>query len=184
VVNNQLSLEVSNNASQKILVVYDTSFYYQDENVQNYLLEVLPVNKEKWVTFNVTKGFHVVLNSSNLKYNKVSDYDGLIDLPDGIYEFRQSYTPNIETVAHYYHLRTTKLANKLTSEMVKLIGDKCSLSRQEFYRHRDRLRDIDEYIKAAKWMVEECGCDERERGKELYLFAQKQLEQYTNECQC
>lgn len=164
--------------------VYDTSFYYQDQTVENYLLEVLAVNKTKWVTFNVNKGYSVVLNSSNLQYKKVSDEDGLVDLPDGIYEFKVSIKPNSYTISHYYHLRTVDIMKKLCSERNKLFGDRCSLDRDEFIKNRDRLRDIEEYIYAAKWMIEECGCDERNKGKELYEFSQKLLEKYTNECQC
>lgn len=164
--------------------VYDTSFYYQDQTLDNYMLEVLPVNKETWVPFYVSQGFSVVLNSSNLRYKKVSDNSGLIDLPDGIYEFKLSYSPNLLTISHFYHLRTTELSNNLHVEMAKLIDNKCSLSRHEYLINRDRLRDIDEYLTAAKWMIEECGCDEREKGKELYLYSRKLLEQYTNECKC
>lgn len=162
--------------------LYDTSFYYQDQGTDNYLIEVLPVNKNEWLTFNVAKGFSLVLNSSNLRYKKVAKESGLIDLPDGIYEFKQSVKPNLLTATHFYHLRVTELLGKLARERSKLMCDECKLSRLEYLTNRDKLRDIDEYISAAKWMVEEC--NDKVKGKELYEFSKKLLEQYTNECQC
>ncbi len=179
---NQLSLEVSNNLNPKVLRLFDTSFYCEEAPPENYLIEVLPTNKSSWVTFYVQKNFSLGLNSSNLGYRKVADVTELRDLPDGIYEIKQSYKPNIHTLVHYYHLRTVELERKLRSEWDKLIGDTCKLSREEFYKNRDKLRDIDEYISAAKWKVEECA--DKKQGKEMYEWATKLLEQYTNECQC
>jgi len=182
VANIELSLDISTSRNQKIMRVFDTSFYPHNADVDNYLLEVLPVNKSKWITFPVSKKFSLTLNSSSLQYKKVSFDDDLIDLPDGIYEFKQSYSPNIHTICHFYHLRTTELDNKITSEMCKLLSERCGLTRSEYLQNRDKLRDIDEYLKAAKWMVEECL--DKEKGKELYDLTKKLLEEYTNECQC
>lgn len=178
---NQLSLEVSEGLNPKVLRLFDTS-YYCDDTIENYLIEVLPVQKSNWVVFHVQKYFSLGLNSSNLGYRKVADVSDLRDLPDGIYEFKQSYKPNLHTLVHYYHLRTVDLQRKVRSEWDKLIGDTCKLSREEFYKNRDKLREIEEYIMAAKWKVEECSL--KKEGKELYEWAEKLLEQYTNECQC
>lgn len=162
--------------------LYDTSYYYKDETIEHYMVEVLPVNKSVWITFNVAKGFNLVLNSSNLRYKKVSDEAGLIELPDGIYEIKQSYKPNIQTLHHFYHFRTVTLMRKIHAEMRDLINNKCNLERFEYMVNRDKLRDIEEYALAAKWAVEEC--TDKKKGKELYEWAEKALEQYTNECQC
>lgn len=178
----ELSLEVSQSTNSKLIRIFDTSKYFSDQIIDNYLIEVLPVNKTEWVTFNVSKYFTLILNSSNLRYKKAIDSDQLIDIPDGIYEIKQSYKPNIHTVNHYFHFRITELQRKLNSERGDLYREKCSLSREEFIKNRDKLRDIEEYLLAAKWMVEECL--NKLKGKELYDFAKKQLEVYTNECMC
>lgn len=179
---NELYLEVSEAPNRKVLRVFDTSHYCNDDDITNYLIEVLPVNKEKWLTFHVKKEFSLSLNSSSLGYRRVSDVSGLRFLPDGIYEIKQSYKPNIDTLVHYYHLRVIELRHKLKTQWDKLIDDTCKLSREEFHRQRDKLREIDEYIMAAKYKVEEC--NEKKEGKEIYEWAIKQLENYTNECQC
>lgn len=180
---NELSLEVSNSCDQNIMRLYDTSLYCDDlEVLDNYLIEVLPVNKTSWITFHVTKDFSLALNSSSLQYKKVSDISGLIHLPDGIYEFKQSVKPNLHTLVHFYHLRTVELSHKIRHQWDKLIGDECKISKEEFYKNRDGLREIDEYLLAAKYKVEECL--EKKKGKELYDFTKKLLEQYTHRCKC
>ena len=182
-VNNNLSVEVSNNYNPKVMRLYDTSYYFKDEvKLDNYLIEVLPVNQDKWLHFPVQKNFSLVLNSSNLHYKKVATHDDLMDLPDGIYEFRQSYAPNALTVKHFYHFRLTELLRKIEHQKQKLFDEKCTISRVQFFKDRDKLRDITEYAMAAKWAVEEC--TDKARGKELYQFALNKLESYTNECQC
>lgn len=181
-INTELSLEISDTHNLKIMRLFDTSAYHKDETVENYIVEVLPVNKTVWVPFFVSKNFNLVLNASNLRYRRVTEESCLIDLPDGIYEFRQSIKPNLRTRIHFYHLRIVELRRKLCSEKEKLYDNKCNLSREEFFINRDKLRDIEEYMYAAKWKVEECL--DKVRGKELYEFTVKLLEQYTNECQC
>lgn len=180
--NHNLSLDVSNSNNEKVIRVFDTSFYYSDEVTDNYLFEVLPVNKSNWITFPVTRHFSVVLNSSNLGYKKVSFDDELINLPDGIYEFKISYAPNFRTVKHFYYLRVTQLLNKIQKKRQDLLNDRCSISREEFVLNRDTLRDIEEYLTAAKYMIEEC--HNKDKGKELYEYSQKLLNDYSNECKC
>lgn len=178
---NELYLEVSEAPNLKVLRVFDTSHYCGDD-ITNYLIEVLPVNKDKWITFHVLKYFSLAMNSSSLGYRKVQDISQLRDLPDGIYEFKQSYKPNIDTLVHFYHLRVVELRHKLKIQWDHLIKDTCKITREEFHIQRDKLREIDEYITAAKYKVEEC--NEKKEGKELYEWAIKLLEKYSNECQC
>lgn len=179
--NNELSLEVSDAPNVKVLRVYDTS-YWRGDPIENYLIEVLPVNKSKWVTFHVQKGFSLAVNSSSLGYRKVSDDSGLVAIPDGIYEFKQSYKPNIHTLNHYLHLRVADIRKKIRAEWDKLVDNVCNISREEYYSNRDKLREIEEDILAAKYKIEEC--HQKKEGKELYEWAVKKLEIYTNECQC
>lgn len=179
--NNELHLEVSDSANIKVLRVFDTS-QFCDDPIENYLIEVLPVNKSKWLTFHVQKGFSLALNSSALGYRKVSTEADLRDLPDGIYEFKQSYKPNIHTVEEYLHLRTVELRRKIRKEWDKLVDNTCKISQEDFIINRDKLREIEEFILAAKFKVEEC--HKKKEGKELYEWATKLLEIYTSECQC
>ncbi len=179
---NELYLEVSESPNLKVLRLFDTSHYCDEGDLTNYLIEVLPVNKDKWLTFHVQKGFSLSLNSSSLGYRKVDSSEKLRELPDGIYEFMQSYKPNQATLQYYLHLRVIEIRHKLSAQWDNLVRDTCKISRQEFHNQREKLREIDEYIMAAKYMVEEC--NEKKQGKDLYEWAVKLLERYTNECQC
>jgi hypothetical protein len=180
--NTELSLEISCSNESKIMRLVDTSYYFTDDKLENYIIEVLPVSSASWVLFHVEKEFSLVLNSSNLQYKKASYKKELIDLQDGIYEIKQSYKPNIHTISHFLHLRTVLLSNDLKSQMCDLITNKCDLSRDDFSKNREKLREIEEYLTAAKWMVEECS--DKVKGKELYEFAKKLLEDYKGECGC
>ena len=178
----ELSLEVSESLSAKTMRLFDTSHYCTDEEIENYLVEVLPVNLNTWVNFRVQKHFSLVLNSSNLRYSKIKTSDELLDLPDGIYEFKMSVKPNILTIHHFYTLRTVSLQRTLQKEYNKLLEEKCKMDRKDQASSKDKLRNIDEYLKASKWMVEECL--DKKKGKELYEFTLDLLKQYTNECSC
>lgn len=177
----ELSLEVSNSKDQKLMRLVDTSFYCE-EVADNYLIEILPVNKSAWIPFHVKKEFSLTVNSSSLLYKKVSDITGLVNLPDGIYEFKQSIKPNINTLVHFLHLRTVELSNKVSAQRDNLFKNKCSHCSEEYFKNLSELRDIQEFIDAAEWAVEQC--HDKERGKEMYEWAKKLLEQYTNDCQC
>lgn len=177
-----LSLEVSLSNNPKVMRLFDTSFYYNDQVVENYIIEILPVNKTKWIPFYVQKNFSLALNSSSLQYRKASCAEDLMSLPDGIYEIKQSIKPNIETLNHFYHFRITSLLNDILQQKNKIITEECKYSQKEFESKRNQLRDIEEYALGAKWKVEECG--DKKKGKELYDFAHNAIKKYKNECQC
>jgi len=182
VLKSELSIEASSTFNRKVLRIFDTSHYCKNEDIENYLIEVLPVNKTVWLTFHVQKGFSLVLNSSNLGYNRASSIGELLFLPDGIYEIKQSFNPNTHTANFYYHLRTTEINLKISNERDKLYSNKCNLSNEDFNKNMSELDNIEGYVKAAKFKVEEKL--EKNEGIELYKWAEKLLEKYTNECQC
>lgn len=177
-----LSLDVSCSGNPNVLRLFDTSHYCQDEDIDNLLLEVLPVNGTRWITFPVAKRFSLALNSSNLRYSVVSDTDDLAGLLDGVYEFKLSYTPNSLTVKQFYHFRVVALQTRLREQRAKLFQKECKLSREEFYQNVHRLRDIEDYLDAARYTVEEES--DKAKGIELYQWADTLLKDYSHECQC
>lgn len=174
----ELSLEISRDTLPKVLRVFDTSFYAPGAGIQGYVVGVLPVGKNAWTNFNVGKRFSLVLNAVNLGYGVGAD----TDLPDGIYEFTQAYTPTADTTVHYYHLRVATLRDTLRQARARLLDTSCQLSREEFALNRDQLREIEEYIDGAVYKVEECG--DKAVGKELYEWAQSLLTDYNHACNC
>lgn len=160
----------------------DLSNYCEDEDIENYLIEVLPVNKSSWVTFYVTKNFNLILNSSNLGYRKVDTKSKLIDLPDGIYEFKQSYKPNIHTVSHYYHMRTTALTLKYTELLCSHFREECKKETSEYNRETWDLTKIKQYIDAAEYIVSEK--HDKEEGIKYYNQAVELIKKFEHECLC
>lgn len=149
----QISLEASKELNPKVLRLFDTSLYCE-ESIENYLIEVLPANKSTWVTFLVQKNFSLILNSSSLQYNKVTSTDELIDLPDGIYEIKQSYKPNIHTLSKYYHFRTIALQLKFAEKLCYHFAKTCTLTDRQFEDVTDELTLVRHYMDAAKYEVE------------------------------
>lgn len=162
--------------------IFDTSKYCDDVTIENYLIEVLPVNKSKWLTFHVKKDFSLVLNSSSLGYKKVSDVSYLVDMPDGIYEIKQSYKPNIDTLAHYYHLRTTALNLKYVEVLCKHFSRECKKEERVYNEETLLLTRIKQYIDAAEYMVSEQ--HEKECGIRFYNQATELIKRFENECGC
>lgn len=151
--NIELSLEVSNDMNTKVLRVFDTSNYC-DQDVENYLVEILPASRKNWLTYHVAKNFSLVLNSSNLKYKQVTSEHQLIELPDGVYEIRQSYKPNIHTIVKYFHFRNVTLRLKFIEKLCQHFARKCDLTPAQFEEITEQLTLIRHYIDASKYEVE------------------------------
>lgn len=162
--------------------LFDTSKYCDEDTITNYLIEVLPVNRSKWVTFHVQKGFSLTLNSSNLGYRKVNDTADLADLPDGIYEIKQSYKPNVHTLAHYYHLRTHALTLKYVEVLCKHFNEECKKDERVYNEETMHLAKIKQYIEAAEYMVSEK--QNKDCGIRFYNQAVDLIKEFEHECGC
>ena len=161
--------------------IFDTSEYC-DELIENYLIEILPVNKSNWVTFHVQKDFSLVLNSSNLGYKKVSDKTLLVDIPDGIYEIKQSYKPNIQTLSHYYHLRTSAITLKYIELLCSHFNNECKKDERTYINEGQALMKIKQYIDAAEYIVD--NKHDKQQGIIFYNQAAELIKQFENDCGC
>lgn len=162
--------------------LFDTSHYCDGEEIENYLIEVLPVNKSTWVTFNVSKTFSLALNSSSLQYKKVNNQKDLADLPDGIYEIKQSYKPNIQTVVHYYHLRTVEVTLKYMELLCKHFEEECKKDKRSYSEEADKLNSIRDYITAAEYSANDK--HDKKAGIKYYNKAVDLINEFENECAC
>ncbi len=162
--------------------LFDTSHYCEGEKIENYLIEVLPVNKSTWVTFYVEKNFSLTLNSSNLRYRKVNDTKDLGDLPDGIYEIKQSYKPNALVVGHYYHLRTVELTLKYLELLCRHFEGECKKDTRSYSKDAERLNDIRDYITAAEYSA-----NDKHNKKDAIKYYNKAIDlinEFENDCNC
>lgn len=181
-ISTELSLEVSKKHNLKVMRLFDTSFYYKDQKIENYLIEILPVNKNNWIPFHVSKDFSLVLNSSNLGYKKVNRTEDLLDLPDGIYEIKQSIKPNSLTINHFYHFRTLELRLKHIELLCKHFDSECVNSGKEYRKNTELLTEILQYIESAEYVTEEK--HNKSRGIKYYNRAVDLIKTFENECGC
>jgi hypothetical protein len=177
----ELSLDVSQTNNLKVIRIFDTS-QYGTEVIANYLIEVLPVNKNNWVTYRVDKEFSLTLNSSNLGYKKVNNTADLVSLPDGIYEIRQSYKPNASVVIHYYHLRTVELRLKYLELLCNHFNDECKKDMRTYATEADKLTHIREYIEAAEYSTNDR--HDKKTGIKYYNKAIDLLKEFEDGCGC
>jgi hypothetical protein len=175
-----ISIDISQTNSTKTLRVFDTSYHTDD--IENFLLECLPPNKTNWITYQVSPHFNFTFNTANLHLAKAGNETELLDLPDGIYEFKISYKPNYPTLVSYYHFRNLFQVKKLQTEICKLYSGKCNFTKSEFETRKKQLLEIKFLLDAAKYSVEECL--EKKQGKELYEEAKKLLTKYSDSCGC
>lgn len=176
----ELSLDVLKSFNLKTLTLLDTSKYCDEDTITNYLVEILPPNSTKWVTHFVKKNFSLILNSSNLGYVKASANSSLVDLPDGIYEFKQSYKPNILSVVHFYHLRTSALTLKYIEQLCAHLNNECKKDERTYVLETQHLVKIKQYIDAAEYTVSEK--HDKETGIAFYNRAIELIQQLENEC--
>lgn len=167
-----LILDFPDTFNVKTLRINDSSFYNDKLDVECGLIEVIPPGYTKSVNFNVDKGFSLVVNSSNLKLAKVKVYKDLQALPDGVYTVKYSIKPNDKLWVTYDYMRVNSLMKQYYEALCAAKLQPC-MPDKTTQAELTRLAEIRTYIDAAKIEVEECG--NRNRGVELYNYAQELL---------
>lgn len=174
-----LILDIPDTYSVKTLRINDSSLYNADLDVECGLLEIIPPGYTKSINFDVSAAFSIVLNSSNLKLAKVRVFKDLQALPDGVYSIKYSIKPNAEAWVEYDHMRI----NKILKSYYELL---CAVKLQPYptdkriKKELKRISEIRTYIDASKVEVEECG--NRNRGLELYNYAQELIKSIKGSC--
>lgn len=171
----QLSLDILDTCNVKTLRVADSSWYNKKITVECGSLEVTPPGYANAVAFNVDKEFSLVLNSSNLKLKKSKVFSDLGPLPDGVYKIRYSIKPNEDLWVEYEYLRVDSLIKSYMEQLADLRVQPCEMNSELKRKIRD-LKEIRVYIDAAKAEVE--FRHNRQRGIDLYEFANKLLKQF------
>lgn len=164
-----LILDIPDTFDVRTLRINDSSMY-GDVDVECGLIEVIPPGYTKSVNFNVSKGFSLVLNTSNLKIAQTKVFRDLKDLPDGVYSIKYSIKPNDDLWIQYDYMRINKLM-KSYYEMLCQVKLRPYPTENKIKDELKRLAEIRTYIDAAKVEVEECG--NRKNGLDLYNYAQE-----------
>jgi hypothetical protein len=168
-------------ASCKVLKLIDVSTYNSDIPVSNGILEVTPPGFSCGVSFPVDQDFSITLNSSTLKIAPAVLASELIDLPDGIYNYKYSIKPNDQLFVEYASLRNCALLQKYYVAICELFSDRIKDTRKEFEDKRRALIWIKELIDASKYKVDEAA--QETQGIEMYNEALRLLNR-KNSCYC
>ncbi len=176
----RLSLEAPTTLNPYILRIDDTSVYSSELEVTcpqllvqfpgfKRSVEIIPTidrnSRGEWVPF---RGIYTGV-SLGLGRN-------ICKLQDGIYILHYSVSPNNLVYVEYTHLRITNAMNRIY-DLYCDIDLSASTPYKETKEKLDRIKEIEEFLEAAKSKVENCG--DQSKGLELYNYAIKLLDKMT-----
>lgn len=178
----ELNIVVSDSGSCKFLSIMDKSYYNPDIPVQDPKLAIKAPSSETELFFTVKPNTEFILNSNHLGITNTLSAPELKCLPDGNYSIRYMICPHDQlfTKLNYFNICTAygKLMEMYCEldlpycDTDSIVGDvKLKLS---------KLEDIERYLKAAKYMAEEC--NEPIRATKLYRAAIGSINKYGKNC--
>lgn len=174
-----LSLEAPDTLNRCILRVIDTSVYNEQIPVICPLLQItLPgfTTPAQITEPQLQPGFSLNLTACDLGVQSAGCGSNYNELPDGIYIIKYSVSPNEFVYAEYNHLRITKALNRVEGIYCDLDLGTCEPP-QTLLDKLNKIRLIQQYLKAAKAMVETC--HQPKKGMDLYGYATKLLDKMT-----
>lgn len=114
-----------NQLSSKTMEVIDCSVYDPDISIVNPTLQAKIPFGDDWITlkFIVSGRNYYTSNSFELSTNQL--FNGLVDIPDGLYEFTYSVCPNDEVQYNVKILRDQITRCKILAKLSAYLGDDC-----------------------------------------------------------
>lgn len=173
-----LSLENIDTMNPCQLLIMDTSVYNQNAPVQCQLLQITLPGFNQAVNFQedvIEPGFNRVFTACDLEVQTANCGTEFNNLPDGIYIYKWSVSPNDQVYAEYNHLRITRALLRYQTLMCELDVQACEPT-TELKKQLDKLTEIRQFLEAAKIKVEVC--HEPNKGMELFTYAIKLLDKY------
>lgn len=174
-----LSLDIPEIINPCILRVVDTSVYNPQMTAVCPLLQItLPgfTTPVQFTTPDIDLGFSLNLTACDLGLQTTNCNTKFVALMDGIYIIKYSVSPNEIVYVEYNHLRISDALNKLSGAYCDLDLAACAPNESVAQRLK-QLQLIEQYLKAAKAMVEYC--HQPSKGMELYKYALKLLNKLT-----
>lgn len=176
----QLDIYIDKVLNPQILIVKDASWYNPDVPVTNAYLDIkYPAATDRYTTIRVGREFSYVINSNTLGITSATTSDGLVNLPDGLWTIRYSICPNDELFVEYTFLRNVKQLIKYNNLYCALEISKCS--KKHYTEEIKKLREIKDLIDAAEYQAD---CGKYTQALELYDYAEEQITQFSNGCNC
>lgn len=175
----QIDINIEEVLNPKVLIVNDVSFYNPDVEVSNSFMEIRFPGSVKYVHIPVAKEFRYIINSNTLGITNVTHSELLAELPDGLYVINYSICPNAELFVEYKFLRNTQQLVKWHNAYCSLELEKCN--RKQYAEELEKLREIKEYILAAKMLAE---CNRYTDAINLYNATEEMLNAFEGKCKC
>jgi len=155
-----LNLLFLNDPDSKNIFVQDTSVYNNDLEVDNPIIEITPPNYSTIYKVIYPTLSLIPINSNTFGWTDTSDYEKLSTLPDGLWKFNQSISPNDCLNKDYFHFRIVNLKKKImcyVSEQLDLSNPNCHLN-DDWYQDVFNLLQL---LEMAKYLAENCDkCNE------------------------
>ena len=166
-----LSLEVPTVMNTCIMSILDTSIYSPLMPVSCPTLNVTVPGFNYSTQLTTVQGENTILTACDLQL-QTQGCDGTIlsDLPDGVYVFKYSVSPNDITFVEYNHLRISKALNTYNNILCNLDLAACEPP-EKIKQKLEKLQMAKMYLDAAKAKVE--FCHEPANGMSLYNYAVK-----------
>lgn len=173
-----LDFEILETGNTKTLVFLDSSDYMEEP--ERPLLEVTMPGYTKYFLVNVVSKQVNTFNSSTLGLNQVLLQSQLVDLPDGVWQFKYKICPYKYVYKIKKHIRVTMLINKLKTLYNKIDLSECAgTDNKELQK---LLVQIHVLIEGAKAAVE----NDSKKAQTYYRLAdklvQKALDKFCKNC--
>lgn len=173
-----LDFEILETGNSKTLVFVDSSTYMEEP--ERPLLEVIMPGYTKYFLVNVNARNVNTFNSSTLGFNEVLKKECLVDLPDGVWQFKYKICPYKYVYIVKKSMRVTLLLNKLKSLYNKIDLSECAGKNDDLLKIG--LVDIHILIEGAKAVVEK----NSKMAEKYYRLAdrliQRQLDRLCKNC--
>ena len=173
-----LSLEAPDTMNPCQLWLADTSVYNPDVEVKCQVLEITLPGFNYSVQFgeaDIALGFNRQFTACDLEVQIDGCGTQFNNLPDGIWIFRWSVSPNDQVYVEYNHLRMTQTWIRYQSILCELDISNCAPNSEQV-KKLNELRMIRMYLDAAKAKVEVC--HEPAKGMVLFNYAVKLLDKF------
>lgn len=158
----------------KTMAIGDISFYPPSFSIINPTLEVIPPGFTK-VNLMVSSKSITTFNSNDVRLTECTTADGLVPLPDGIWDLKYSFSPaNVNFVVKRF-LRTDNLQNAFFNAFMKTDLSECDNDIR--IKDKEALEEIWFLIQEAIAAANMCNDT---RAMNIYRLAQKKLTNFTN----
>ena len=178
----KLFLNFPESSNEGILQVEDSSIYMTSPSPSGscFTLEITPPGYTiPTVITGILPGFSLILNACQIGIQQQGCSDFCPIIPDGIYHYRYSVSPNTLVYVEYNQLRIVNIMNRFYNTLCWINDKPCYPENDKLVLIRE-LQLIESQILTAKHLVEDIF--DYETGMEMYRFAYKRLQDISKGC--